>query len=406
MSFRLEYYKEASQLTIKQDSTLGIMKWGQNNAFPQSLINFIRQSPNAYPAVERTAAFLQGGTFEYDQEIVNPQGLTLRTVIENLAKDYAIFKAFAIHVNYNLRGEVISLTPMRIQDLRFKEFDELNYSSQIGYYYNFGDNSEIDKEITSQVTAGRIKWIDRFNPDKDVVMSQIKNTEGGISNYQGQILYFSEEGNSCYPIPPLQAQINFVLSDIENSILSRKETNSGFLDSYILKTTMKDDSPAVDAIKEKLSLAQGANGVGKIVVITDLTPEEVDKNMLEKIGMGDNRGIIESIERMNELCKKQITGAYLIPPILAGADHKTGFSAPDLVSAYYVFNSHTEKGRLNIESEVNRILSVSNLKSKVKKIKLNKLKLDELEAKEIGEKQKEVKPNEEKDKKDETKPAR
>ena len=69
-----------------------------------------------------------------------------------------------------------------------------------------------------------------------------------------------------------------------------------------------------------------------------------------------------------------ITGAYQIPPALAGIDNSTGFSGEDLTEAYFVFNAITKSGRDTIESQLNRVLknSVFNTKS----IKINKLNLN------------------------------
>ena len=41
-----------------------------------------------------------------------------------LADDYATFEAFALQCNYNLKGQVTSINPIRIAQLRFNEFDD------------------------------------------------------------------------------------------------------------------------------------------------------------------------------------------------------------------------------------------------------------------------------------------
>ncbi len=378
MGFKIERHVELTQVTTRQDTSLGIMRWGETNSFPKTLENLVEQSPSAKPAVARTAKFLKGTSFKGEDEVINPQGLTLKRLVSIVADDYALFDAFAIQCNYNIAGKIVSVNPMRISDLRFNQFDELGFASKIGYHENFGRNSNIQRTVSNVVTRGNIRWIDRFNPN--TVETQIKNTDGGIDNYKGQILYHSEAGHSSYPISKLQAPINFVLADVENSILARKESSTGFISSYILKTTLQSTDPNLEAMEIALEEAQGARGTGKIITLSGMSPEDIKATVLEEIGSGASGAgaIIDSVRKGYELCQKVINGVYLIPPILAGADQKVGFSAPDLKSAYYVFNSQTESGREAIETEINRILSNSVFKTK--KIKLEKLVLDDDEA--------------------------
>lgn len=375
MSFEIQKYKEFSQVETKQDTAIGIMKWGRDNSFPQTLRNLIEQSPIAKTAINRVIKFYKGGSFIGEDTIISSTGLTLKGLVGILADDYAYYDALCIHSNFDMEGSVSSMSPLRIADLRFNEFDELNSASKLGYHQNFGLNSDVVKNITTAVTKSKIKWIDKFNPP--AVLKQIENTKKGISNYQGQVLYHSEVGSSSYPIPPLQAQINYILSDIENSILVRKETSTGFINSYLLKTMLGSNDPSLVALENAIREAQGARGSGKIITLSGLSPDEVQNSILEEIGSGGagSSAIIESCTKTYELAHKVINGAYLIPPILSGADQKIGFSSSDLKDAYFVFNSVTQPGREAIESCINRVLAKGNFS--VKSIKLQKLTLDE-----------------------------
>jgi len=374
-NFNMQSHREVAQIWTRENISLGIMDWGFTNTFPQSMINLIEQSANAKPAVTRTAKFYKGAGFDGEDEIVSTRGLTLKKVVSIMAEDYATWEAFALQVNYNLEGKVTGINPMRIAELRFNQFDELNYASKIGYHQNFGRNSEVHKAITKALTKGDIRWFDRFNPE--VALKQIESTKGGIGNYLGQMLYHTETGHSSYPISPLQAPVNYVLSDVENSILVRKETSTGFINTYMLKTSLESGDATLDAMQSAIAEAQGARGSGKIITFSGLSPEEVTATLLEEIGGGGagSKAIIEAAELAYNLDKNVITGAYLIPPALSGIDNSTGFSGADLKEAYFVFNSITQGGRDMIEGELNRILahSVFNTKS----ISIKKLSLDE-----------------------------
>lgn len=384
MGFEIQLFTELTQVETKQDTSLGIMKWGKNNSFPQTLVNLIEQSSNAKQAVKVTKKFLKGSKFEGEDCIVSPSGLTLKHIVSAMANDYAPFEAFSLHCNFNLHGQVSSIVPIKIPQVRFNEFDEINTYSKLGYHPNFGRNAVEQKTIETTVTKSKINWINKFNPE--AALGQIERVEGGINNYQGQILYFSENGMDCYPIPPLQASINYLLSDIENSILVRKETATGFIDSYLLKTMLEESDANLIALENSIAEAQGARGSGKIITMSGLSPEEIQHTTLEKIGAGGTAGasVIDNCTATYELDQKVITGAYLIPPALAGIDVSTGFSSEDLKEAYFAFNAFTKEGRETIERELNRILKHSVFP--VKSIKLNKLTLDEEVATSDGQK--------------------
>ena len=379
-SFLLESYKEITQITTREDVGLGIMRWGEGNYFPQTLKNIIEQSPSAKPAITRTSKFYRGGAFEGEDIVVNTYGLTLGDIVDKMALDLATFDAFSVQCNFNLKGECTGINPMRIEALRFNQFDELNYASKIGYYRDFGQNDIVRKTVVESVTKGKIKFINIWNPKH--VVPQIEALEN-INSYNGQILYYSGAGPSSYPIPPLQSAINFVLSDVENSILIRKETSTGFIDNYLLKSSLDYDDPNLIALENSITTMQGARGMGKIMTMSGLSEEELKGKVLEQLGSGDNSSIIDSAVKTFELDRQVINGVYLIPPILSGQEVSTGFNTDALKDAYNVFNAFTENGRLRIAKEINKILKVGNFG--IDSIKLTPMKLNVEGSEAVGE---------------------
>lgn len=371
-SFKLEAYKELTQITTKEDVSLGIMRWGSENYFPQTLKNIVEQSANAKPAVSRTASFYRGGKFEGEDIVINTYGLTLGDIVDKAAQDLALFDAFSIHCNFNILGEATDMKPMRVETLRFNQFDELNYASKIGYHRNFGKNDVVEKNVVENVTRSKIRFINIWNPK--YAKTQIEVLNNDLSKFDGQILYYSGAGPSTYPIPKLQASINYVLSDVENSILIRKETSTGFIDNYILKSMLDYEDPNLIALENSIATMQGARGLGKIMTLSGLSEEEMKNDLLEQLGSGNNSAIIDSSTKTFDLDRKVINGAYLIPPILAGEDVKTGFSTESLKDAYNVFNAFTQPGRDRIAKEINKILAVGNFG--IDKIKLTPMTLD------------------------------
>lgn len=376
MAFRLEAHRELTQITSREDTALGVMRWGENNSFPQTLKNLIYQSPNAKPAVDRATKFYRGGSFEGEDIVVHPAGITLGDVVSALAKEFAMFGGFSMQLNYNMKWKVSSMLPTSLTDWRFRSLDQLLSANKLGFHPNYGHNNNIKRTVETSPTFSSIRWVDRFNP-KWAEEQAIK--AGGMTKWNGQVLYYSNEGISEYPIPILQAPANYILADIENSILMRKESSTGFINSYFLKTTLPKEDPSLNAIERAIVESQGARGNGKIITLAGLTPTDVGSTLLEEIGSGSAgaSAIIDSVQKAHDLARSVLVGAYLIPPILAGADQKTGFTTSELEDAYYVFNANTQSNRDTLESEINKVLAVSDFP--IKEINLSKLQLDKEE---------------------------
>lgn len=368
MSFNIQNYTELSQVETVQDSALGIMKWGRQNSFPQTLLNLISQSANASSAVRIATRFLKGGEFENSDYIIHPSGITIKDLVDSAASSYAVFEGFSYHVNFNLNYKISNIFPMKMACLRFNEYDELGTYNKIGYHPNFGRNSVDVKNVADFPTKAKINFINTFNISK--VADQVAKVDT-IKNYQGQIFYHTNTGPFEYPIPPLQPLINFVLSDVENSVLLRKETATGFINSYLLKTCLGAGDKDLIALEDSIAEAQGAQGSGKIITLSGLSEEEVKSTLLEEIGGGKSTTTIDSCVKTYNLNKEVISGVYLIPPALAGIDKNSGFSGQDLEEAYSVYNEITRDGRELIESKINLLLSNSDFE--VKSIKLQPL---------------------------------
>jgi len=139
---------------------------------------------------------------------------------------------------------------------------------------------------------------------------------------------------------------------------------------------MDAEDPNLIALEQAIEDVQGARGTGGVVTMSGMQPEEIAATVLEEIGggKGSTSSQIDNSTKAFELNQKVIGGTYLIPPILSGADQKTGFSSADLTDAYFVFNAITQGGRDTIEGELNKLLGISIFDTK--SISINKLTLD------------------------------
>lgn len=111
----------------------------------------------------------------------------------------AMHHGFALHVNYNILGEIVELSHIPFEACRLEEETDDGSVVFINYHPDWtGHKSRKGKYI--QVTRENTKKIYTFNPRREVVQAQIIKS-GGIESYRGQILWFSMDGKWEYPRP-------------------------------------------------------------------------------------------------------------------------------------------------------------------------------------------------------------
>ena len=358
MSFSIENHREYALVHTVENVNLDIMSWGEDNSFPQTYLNLLGQSPIGSSAQSKIADFIGGqGITKGGDLVINTLGTTLNELVEQLANSLSIWEALALQTAYNVNYDVSSISPMNIAELRLATFDNLNSASQIGYHHDYANNSEIKRNAETMVTASDIRRYDRYNPNN--VASQVEKA-GLLANYLGQILYYSKTGKSSYPKPPLQAQLNFVISDSQTSTLLRKASTTGFHGTTLLKTPEDGNTDRYEDMIIAINKAQSVNHAGKVIHIPDCTKEEMGYKFLENLEVGTaGRGMIESVEKTIGINQNMILSAYQIPPILGGITVSTGFSTTAMEDAYTILNASTQPKRNIIEQQLKKVLDNS-----------------------------------------------
>ena len=112
-------------------------------------------------------------------------------------RDLGNWGGYALHVNYNVIGEIIEINHIPFENCRLGEEDDNGYSSKIAVFPDWTGKKKRNNKILKP-TVESIEYLDRFNPDREVIMSQIERA-GGIYEYNGQVLWFSSAGKQEYP---------------------------------------------------------------------------------------------------------------------------------------------------------------------------------------------------------------
>lgn len=104
--------KSNNRIDTSYLQSLGIQTYGQDNLYPQTLKNIIAASSTGSECSDRFADFIEGNGFRevaLSEYVVNRKGDTVDDIHSLVCKDMADMNGIALHVNYNILGDIVEL---------------------------------------------------------------------------------------------------------------------------------------------------------------------------------------------------------------------------------------------------------------------------------------------------------
>ena len=266
--------KERNQ--IKVEKRYEIHTNGIDNAYPTRMERLINSSATAKSCAKTMAKFIAGSGFEikFPDEVYigkNQDGhLTPEDVLREISLSIAYQSAFALHINYNLAGQISSVTPLAYKYLRYGLADSEGYKGKIVMY----DNWDYSKEL--RIRKDKFVLFDTFNPRKEVVMAQIK-AAGGLYKYNGQVLIVKME-NAIYPLSPIDVAREDANTEYKLALFKNRTTTKGFVGKKIVTTQEFNSDDDREEFQERLKKIQGMESEGDILHLeTNLSGDDKEK---------------------------------------------------------------------------------------------------------------------------------
>lgn len=340
-----------ARIKVKTSKTEGILSYDVDNAYPQRINNLINASGQAKSCTRLFAKFIIGGGF-YDPTFykakINKRGLTPDKLQRRVAADYSAHYGFAIHVNYNLMFQITEVNYVPHEFCRLTDPESEGYTGKIAVYDDWA------REKRKSIAKDKIDYIDRFNPNPDVLFSQIEKA-GGIENYKGQILWWLPN-EDCYPLAPVDAVIEDVRTDAGTKEFRERSVTTSFMPSHIVEYPFEFESEEERQEEtEGWKKMQGTKNSNKIILIEN--KDAKDKPVrIHKIDLQNNDKIFEWTD---STAKKSIVQQFLQPAILLNIQDGSGitFSNDNITQAYTYYNNITQDDRLIIEEAFKEIFS-------------------------------------------------
>lgn len=324
----------APRYLVSSNKTEGVLNFDVDNGYPQRIMDIVNSSGIAVRCVTEYAKFIEGGGFTdevFYKTKINRSKHSVDKLLAKVARDKARFNGFAIHVNYNALGQIVELTHVPFEFCRLPDPNSPEHTGKIAVHTDWY------RQRSSKIRKEDIKWYHVFNPEKAIEEA----TAVGFENYQGQIIWYSIEGD-VYPLAPIDPVIEDVESDARIKNHKRKAIATGFNADFALVTQEKFESETErEEYLANLENFQGDENAGNIMLIEIERAEQKPEVLPFPKSSND-----KAFEYTEASIHENIRKCFGIPPVLIGeaTAGKLGTSQ-EIIDACNYYNAVTEHER-------------------------------------------------------------
>lgn len=355
--------KSSKRVDVRYLQTLGIQTYGEDNLYPQTFRNILAASSTGAECLDRFADFIEGNGFHdvpFSESVVNRKGDTADDIHALVCRDVAYYNGLALHVNYNIYGDIVELHHVPFENCRLVESDDNGYVGKIAIHPDWsGQKTRGGKVI--KVAKENIDYIDVFNPDKRVVAAQIE-AAGGIEYYKGQVLWVSLSGKDIYPTGKGDRVVTEMSTDEGLANVKYRNVRNNFLPAAMIFTkkgtniTFDQDGNEIDSrddddsFSDSLLQLQGDTNCGKLMEVTLETDEDKPEVVSLNSQNYDKEFTVTDIS-----VTERIYSAFGQEPWYCIRVGKVGFSGDILEDAFEYYNSIVSKQQRLIERTFARV---------------------------------------------------
>ena len=227
--------KPPRRVDVEYYQRFHIQSYGADNLYPQNIVAITSSSGTAQLCLDRYEKFVEG--YGFDNEFlaeykVNRDGDTLDDLLKLVAGDLTRHGGFALHVNYNVLGQITEINHYPFEQCRLEEKDDRGFVAHIKTHIDWkGDTTKNGKRVF--VNESSIQTFNVFNPDPEVVMKEIEAC-GDIEAYKGQILWVSKDGKNQYPTPIYDPAVTDISTDEGLGNIKYRNVRNNFLIACML----------------------------------------------------------------------------------------------------------------------------------------------------------------------------
>ena len=291
MEIQVLTFAEAKQPEYKEKKGEGYMQYGQNNDYPQYLLDLFNKSAKHNAIIRGKVNYIVGNGWAGEQDMIKKvnRDETLNDLTKKVALDLELFGGAYIQVIWSVMGE-------QVAELWHCDYTKIRTNKDNTQFWYKEDWKATRNQEKAEV-------YNAFNP----------------ANPQGvQILYVKEyrPGMNVYSLPGYFGALNYIESDVEVSKHVLGNAQTGFSASKLI--TLPNGEPSPDekrAVSRQFdNMYTGADGKKYLLAfVNDLTR----KPIVDDLGASDLTK--EDFGRVDELIQTNIfSGHQITSPDLFG----------------------------------------------------------------------------------------
>jgi hypothetical protein len=341
MEIQVLTFAEAKQPEYKEKKGEGYMQYGQNNDYPQYLLDLFNKSAKHNAIVRGKVNYIVGNGWAGEQPIVKQVNReeTLNDLTKKVALDIELFGGAYIQVIWSVMGE-------QVAELWHCDYTKIRTNK---------DNTQFWYKEDWKATRNQEKAeiYNAFNP----------------ANPQGvQILYVKEyrPGMNVYSLPGYFGALNYIESDVEVSKHVLGNAQTGFSASKLI--TLPNGEPSPDekrAVSRQFdNMYTGADGKKYLLAFVN---DATRKPIVDDLGASDLTK--EDFSRVDELIQTNIfSGHQITSPDLFGiaVPGQLG-NRQQLRDSYEIFNNtYVRYKQMQIEGVFNMLGQYAGITEELK----------------------------------------
>jgi len=313
MEIQVLTFAEAKQPEYKEKKGEGYMQYGQNNDYPQYLLDLFNKSAKHNAIVRGKVNYIVGNGWAGEQPIVKQVNReeTLNDLTKKVALDLELFGGAYIQVIWGVLGETIA-------ELWHCDYTKIRTNKDNTQFWYKEDWKATRNQEKAEVYSA-------FNP---------KNPTGV------QILYVKEyrPGMNVYSLPGYFGALNYIESDVEVSKHVLGNAQTGFSASKLI--TLPNGEPSPDekrAVSRQFdNMYTGADGKKYLLAFVN---DATRKPIVDDLGASDLTK--EDFGRVDELIQTNIFSGHQItsPDLFGIATPGQLGSRQQMRDSYEIFNN-------------------------------------------------------------------
>lgn len=359
----------------KFDDSLGVLKYGKDNLFPNHVRNMSEASPTCDACINVMSDYVNGqgfGTYtvtgeavqgaqisEINNFVLNRYGETVGDILSKSVRDLIRYGGYYLHINYNALLEPVELQFVPFENCRRSKPDNYGYSTKIKVCQDWTKFGGMSWYGLQDDETPAIHTLDIFNNSKEFIQAQI-DAAGGFDKYKGQIYFFNPSAE-YYPRPLWDGARLDVATEARAASFRYNNIARGFQGAYMGGY----HGNITDADKRKLTQQikdfQGDDAAQSILMLWTKGALQEGKDSpfwFKPIAQNNNDKMFEYTERVSE--DKIIRAFDGMPPALVGVDRGTsglnGVSGDAYRFAQKVFNARTQNKRVKVAASFTELL--------------------------------------------------